>query len=382
MAPVSLEAQAARQKHSAMYAQDKPALTAHLVLLAFAAAPLFMHVPPNFNVIVMASLTVYCGCWRSVKPELPQESMSKGEAMRFPLVGSAVLVGLFVCFKFLPKELVNLLLSAYLGLVAVIVVTTALTPYVQDFFPESVREKKFKAPAFKIPYVIDTVEDPIEVTFPQLVLGAGAAVFCAWYFMKKHWFANNIIGLAFSLEGIEHLSLGSLHNGVILLCGLFIYDIFWVFCTPVMVTVAKDFDAPIKLLFPRLLEAAADGTMPEKRPFSLLGLGDIVIPGIFVALILRYDVQHGFTSRYFQSAFGGYVLGLTTTIVVMNVFNAAQPALLYIVPGVLGCTFIHAWVAGEFKSLFDFSEAKEDCEQLPKAEDEDSGEKTEEKKEK
>lgn len=37
--------------------------------------------------------------------------------------------------------------------------------------------------------------------------------------------------------------------GVILLAGLFVYDIFWVFCTPVMVAVAKSFDAPIKLLF-------------------------------------------------------------------------------------------------------------------------------------
>jgi hypothetical protein len=71
--------------------------------------------------------------------------------------------------------------------------------------------------------------------------------------------------------------------------GLFFYDIFWVFCTPVMVAVAKNIDAPIKLLFPRLLDAAA--VAGAKRPMSMLGLGDIVIPGIFVALMLRYDVQ-------------------------------------------------------------------------------------------
>lgn len=29
--------------------------------------------------------------------------------------------------------------------------------------------------------------------------------------------------------------------------GLFVYDIFWVFFTPVMVSVAKSFDAPIKV---------------------------------------------------------------------------------------------------------------------------------------
>jgi len=49
-----------------------------------------------------------------------------------------------------------------------------------------------------------------------------------------------------------------------------------------------------------------------------------VIPGIFVALMLRKDVSTGFRCSYFQSAFGGYVLGLGATIVVMNVFNAAQ----------------------------------------------------------
>ena len=42
------------------------------------------------------------------------------------------------------------------------------------------------------------------------------------------------------------------------------------------------------------------------------------------------------------SAFGGYVAGLATTIVVMNVFDAAQPALLYIVPAVLGSVALHA----------------------------------------
>ncbi len=105
---------------------------------------------------------------------------------------------------------------------------------------------------------------------------------------------------------------------------------------------AKNFDGPIKLLFPRALDAATG-----KRLFSMLGLGDIVIPGIFVALMLRMDVGNNFAHNYFRSAFGGYVLGLATTIVVMNVFNAAQPALLYIVPAILGSVALHAWSKGK-----------------------------------
>lgn len=48
------------------------------------------------------------------------------------------------------------------------------------------------------------------------------------------------------------------------------------------------------------------------------------------------------------SAYGGYVLGLGTTIVVMNVFEAAQPALLYIVPAVLAAVLGHAAINKQF----------------------------------
>lgn len=66
------------------------------------------------------------------------------------------------------------------------------------------------------------------------------------YLIFQHWIANNLFGLAFAVNGIELLHLNNVMIGVILLCGLFIYDIFWVFGTNVMVTVAKSFEAPIK----------------------------------------------------------------------------------------------------------------------------------------
>jgi minor histocompatibility antigen H13 len=37
---------------------------------------------------------------------------------------------------------------------------------------------------------------------------------------------------------------------MLMLWGLFFYDIFWVYGTDVMLTVAKSIDAPIKLMFP------------------------------------------------------------------------------------------------------------------------------------
>lgn len=64
----------------------------------------------------------------------------------------------------------------------------------------------------------------------------------------QHWIANNLFGIAFAINGVEMLLLNNMSTGCILLGGLFVYDIFWVFYTDVMVTVAKSFEAPIKCL--------------------------------------------------------------------------------------------------------------------------------------
>ncbi|KAK9820672.1 hypothetical protein WJX74_004224 [Apatococcus lobatus] len=327
-----------------------PSPGAHLLLLAVSLAPLAFPVHANALIILTASLTVWVGSCRSIKPEPPSESMSKKDAMRFPIIGSAILLGLFLLFKFLPKELVNRVLTLYFVLLGLLAVTSTLCPFITHLLPAEWGKREVKLPRISIPYLLKEPLD-LEATMAELVSGVCSLPFCVWYFSSKHWTANNALGLAFSIQGIEHLSLGSVQTGAILLSGLFFYDIFWVFFTPVMVSVAKSFDAPIKLLFPRLPAGS------EKMPFAMLGLGDIVIPGIFVALMLRYDASRHFKRKYFVSAFGGYVLGLGTTIAVMVIFNAAQPALLYIVPAVLGAVGAHAAIRNEFSEVFNFSES-------------------------
>jgi len=54
-----------------------------------------------------------------------------------------------------------------------------------------------------------------------------------------------------------------------------------------MVTVAKSLDIPIKLLFPRPPDADQD---PASKALSMLGLGDVVLPGIMIGLALRFDL--------------------------------------------------------------------------------------------
>jgi minor histocompatibility antigen H13 len=331
---------------------------ASAALIGLTLMPLVVKVNPNFNVVATACLTVFIGCHRSVKPAPPSETMSKEHAMRFPFIGSAVLLSLFLLFKFLPKDLINTVLTLYFFVLGVLALSATILPALERFLPPEWNDHLI---TWRLPY-FKNVE--VEFTKSQLVAGIPGGGFCIWYVMKKHWLANNTLGLAFSIQGIEMLSLGSFKIGAILLAGLFIYDIFWVFFTPVMVSVAKSFDAPIKLIFP---------TGDVTRPFSMLGLGDIVIPGIFVALALRFDMSRGRDKTYFTSAFSGYTVGLLVTILVMNLFQAAQPALLYIVPGVIGFLGVHCAMRGEIKPLLEFDESAAARDSTDEAQDETIG---------
>lgn len=60
---------------------------------------------------------------------------------------------------------------------------------------------------------------------------------------------------------------------------------------------------------------------------------------------------------YFYSGFVAYILGLGTTIAVMHIFKAAQPALLYLVPTCLGLPLLLALLRGDIPDLIKFVSA-------------------------
>jgi len=305
------------------------------------------------SLLCMALIPIYIGSHKSLKQKAT-ESMSSKDAYMFPIIGSVVLFGLYILFKFFNKDIINLLLSGYFLFFGVFALSSTLRPAFVYVFPGLVKKKNPTRISLS-PFW--NRKEPIEIKFDgvDVISVIFSGLVGVWYIMHKHWVANNVLGLAFSIQGIAMLSLGSFTTGCILLSGLFFYDIFWVFGTDVMVTVAKSFDAPIKLLFPKNLFA-------EQFQFSMLGLGDIVIPGIFIALLLRFDSKHSqkakkvFKKTYFNTTFIAYILGLITTMVVMHTFQAAQPALLYLVPFCLGASLITALVNSQLLLLIKYNE--------------------------
>uniref|UniRef100_A0A0N4ZZW6 Minor histocompatibility antigen H13 n=1 Tax=Parastrongyloides trichosuri TaxID=131310 RepID=A0A0N4ZZW6_PARTI len=179
--------------------------------------------------------------------------------------------------------------------------------------------------------------------------------------LQRHWITNNLIGVSFSIIGIEVLHLSSYKAGCILLMGLFFYDIFWVFGTDVMTTVAKSIDAPILLQFPQ--DILRNGWMAKN--YSMIGLGDIVIPGIFIALLYRFDNREYLLGNnqpkryfYFIVTIISYAIGLFMTIGIMHIFKKAQPALLYLVPCCIIIPYTIASIRGEGKELWNYNEER------------------------
>lgn len=396
----------------------------YLVMVGVPLCCEFVYVlPVSAHMLITTVVIIYSASHASVtasnvdeddEDAVPMERMETKDAMMFPVIGSIVLFSLYCVFKYLPKEWVNFVIKGYFCLFGVLVLSQRVRTLLAQLMPVSlVRSLECKSIRIPIPSFCqsgssssssgdgsDSDDDqprPTNVNDETVKLtmvdGFGvviAAVFGFWYVRENHWIANNILGMTFSLQGIELLALGSFLNGAILLSGLFFYDIFWVFGTDVMVTVAKSFDAPIKLLFPRA--SLEDGT--AQRP-SMLGLGDIVIPGIFIALMLRYDVARharrarqataesigrvtrsktsatetaivkvtdtfAFPRTFFLTNLFAYFLGLLTTVYVMYAFNAAQPALLYLVPACLGAALLTALCTGEVRDLVTFKEGDDD----------------------
>lgn len=312
----------------------------------------------------MAILPIFFGSYRAVKHHKEQQqqckksgeqpdTMSRKEAAIFPFISSITLVGLYVLYKIFAKEFVNQILAAYFFFLGILALCHLTSPLISSLVPAAIPKTQYhisftKGEGDKVEHIIN-----YKFNLHDIVCLICCSLVGTWYLVKKHWIANNLFGIAFAINGVELLHVNNVPTGCILLCGLLFYDAFWVFGTDVMVTVARSFEVPIKLVFPQdILEKGLTASN-----FAMLGLGDIVLPGIFIALLLRFDNSLSRkTNVYFYSTFFAYFMGLLATMLIMHLFNHAQPALLYLVPACLGTPLLLALAKGDLKALFSYED--------------------------
>ena len=124
--------------------------------------------------------------------------------------------------------------------------------------------------------------------------------------ISGHWLLMDAMGIGLCVAFITFVRLPSLKVSTVLLSSLLLYDVFWVFFSKyvfsanVMVRVATRPAAnPMSAMARRLhLNRPPKLSLPGKLVFpsnqnhghfSMLGLGDIVMPGLLLCFVMRYD---------------------------------------------------------------------------------------------
>jgi len=150
------------------------------------------------------------------------------------------------------------------------------------------------------------------------------------------------------------VKIDSLKIAATLLSLVFFYDIFMVFVTPlftkgtsVMEAVALGGDTgetlPMLLAIPNFRNPIVNMTR--------IGLGDIALPGTLVSYCKRFDCCGGITGYYSVSVIC-YGVGVIITFVALNIMRLAQPAMLWIVPSMLGPLMVISFARDEFGALW------------------------------
>ncbi|KDQ57607.1 hypothetical protein JAAARDRAFT_58196 [Jaapia argillacea MUCL 33604] len=289
------------------------------------------------------------------------ERLSSEDAWLFPILGSVVLFGLYLVVKHLGKEWINWLLRWYFAIAGIGSVSKSSIALVKV----TLGVKRWKAFDRTKILVLKGPRELLSLSWrsPSFLILPVAAIPSLLYTFhsasRKSALLSNLLALSFSHNALSLLKLDSFKTGCILLSGLFFYDIWWVFGTEVMLKVATTLDVPIKLLWPKSMFFS--GT----RGYTMLGLGDVVIPGTFISLALRYDYHRSKPGQpirrpYFIAAVVAYIAGLVTTMTVMHCFRKAQPALLYLSPACILSFFITAVFQGELQDAWSWSDERRD----------------------
>ncbi|KAK1289550.1 Signal peptide peptidase-like 4 [Acorus calamus] len=211
-------------------------------------------------------------------------------------------------------------------------------------------ESFVKVPFFGAVSYLTLVVSPFCIAF--------AVIWAVYRRISLAWIGQDILGIALIVTVLQIVRVTNLKVGTVLLGCAFMYDIFWVFISKlwfhesVMIVVARgdksgEDGVPMLLKIPRMFDPWGG--------YSIIGFGDILLPGLLIAFSLRYDwaANRNFRTGYFLWSMIAYGFGLLITYVALNLMDGrGQPALLYIVPFTLGTISALGRKRGELRNLW------------------------------
>lgn len=261
----------------------------------------------------LALCSMYIASHRGLTRE-DRETFGLKQTALAPVALSISLFAIYCILRYTPFDLASLV-SCYFWLLGVVAVTSnvavplsaafgpgwAETRVIDVPLPEGLAEDKVTGE----PVRSTPLTNAYAVAAVVGVVAATADVACG----HGNHTVNNFLATMIAADFLSLVGLGSFAAAGSLLLGLLCYDAFWVFGSGyvfgdgtadsnVMMAVATSdaFQGPFRLLFPRF----EDPLNPQpigSLPFSLLGLGDVAVPGLLACLALRYDASRATDMR-------------------------------------------------------------------------------------
>lgn len=193
----------------------------------------------------------------------------------FPIISSLFLLLVYTAIKANFNRTIQVFLLFFVGFVGTLNLASYLRSTALKLGAENIDEtiqflEKYKPRFLKL-----------RMSLLQFICMIVAGFVTYMYIRTKGWVYNNVLAISFTIYFLNKMLVTNFQNSIIYLVGMLIYDIFWVFGSDVMVTVATQLDLPIKLLFPRQTNALTGATT-----FYMIGIGDIALPGIFVGKLI------------------------------------------------------------------------------------------------
>ncbi|OHT05610.1 Clan AD, family A22, presenilin-like aspartic peptidase [Tritrichomonas foetus] len=295
----------------------------------------------------LAITSVGLGSWfaGTDDEEKPKDVLSESRIKFYPYISAATLIGMNLLIEGLGPQMVNFIFMFYFGLAG----TTSVWFFLRSFV--SKRFRKFKLFMFPQSHSIITefVLPAHSVGFYEsdAILYPIALFINIFYFRTRNTIANNIIAFCIAFNGVLSIRVDKFTSAAPLLWSLLIYDVFFVYSTDIMTSVAVSIEGPIKL------------QIRKEHGYSVLGLGDLVIPGIFLSVCSRFDtfiykLLHR-KSPYWIVGMIGYALSMAFTDIVCYLTKSGQPALLFITPAVTVPIVILAFIRKEHYAFLSFS---------------------------
>ena len=316
-------------------------------------------------VMMIAFIYIYLSTYMNINFKIFKEMQKNVDVKWYHILFGVFSASGMLIIIYLYKKFINILLNGLIG-----IQSWFCSFYTILFFVTEASNKIFSKIKHK---QLNKKKLIFDMNIYEVISFIISGIIISIYFITKHWILNNLICFGLCFTFLSLLILKSFNLCFLGLFAYFIYDTFWVFYSEkvfehnLMDFAASSMRIPVKIEFPVLFSnIPINGCM-------LLGLGDIILPGIVIKYCRRFDIikkknenekkspsfdceeKKGFFSSVISSFYGYniflYVISVSVAIIMMFGFDHSQPVLFYISPifivGLLGKSFLN-------KCFYDF----------------------------